>query len=238
MGLIRITFVFTLIAANAFGGILWDENRIELKKLTVKNHRPIQDYAYSREVVMQKIHLKSDNRGYFIEDVYCHQTFRKNVGPHRMPDHTDINIEHTWPQSRFNRSASKRSQKADILHLYPSETISNSRRGSHYFSEVERPSSVSYDCEDSKIGANPETGYTSFEPPEDHKGNVARALFYFSIRYDIEIPEHEELFLRVWNAMDPVDDLERKRNDVAELEQGNRNPFIDNPDYANTIRDF
>lgn len=38
-----------------------------------------------------------------------------------------------------------------------------------------------------------------------------------------------------WHQEDPVDDFERKRNDLVYQYQGNRNPFIDHPEYANTI---
>lgn len=38
-----------------------------------------------------------------------------------------------------------------------------------------------------------------------------------------------------WNASDPVDDIERRRNDKVATYQGNRNPFIDNSNYANLI---
>lgn len=38
-----------------------------------------------------------------------------------------------------------------------------------------------------------------------------------------------------WNQSDPVDDLERHRNEQVATYQGNRNPFIDNSNYANMI---
>ena len=38
-----------------------------------------------------------------------------------------------------------------------------------------------------------------------------------------------------WHAEDPVDDLERHRVDVVWQHQGNRNPFIDHPEWANCI---
>lgn len=38
-----------------------------------------------------------------------------------------------------------------------------------------------------------------------------------------------------WNTSDPVDDIERRRNDKVATYQGNRNPFIDNSNYANLI---
>lgn len=38
-----------------------------------------------------------------------------------------------------------------------------------------------------------------------------------------------------WNSSDSVDDIERRRNDKVATYQGNRNPFIDNSNYANLI---
>ncbi len=35
-----------------------------------------------------------------------------------------------------------------------------------------------------------------------------------------------------WHAADPVDDLERHRAEVVWRHQGNRNPFIDHPEWA------
>ena len=38
-----------------------------------------------------------------------------------------------------------------------------------------------------------------------------------------------------WNEADPVDDIEIRRNNQVAIYQGNRNPFIDNSNYANMI---
>ncbi|MBX2850648.1 MAG: endonuclease [Phycisphaeraceae bacterium] len=47
---------------------------------------------------------------------------------------------------------------------------------------------------------------------------------------------HERLNYReLWHAQDPPDDWERGRNDRVEAVQGNRNPFIDRPEFAERV---
>ncbi len=92
----------------------------------------------------------------------------------------------------------------------------------------------------------------SWEPRDEVKGDVARALFYMAVRYegtngekDLELvdevntfpdPEHGKLStLLAWHEQDPVDDFERHRNNRIFAWQKNRNPFIDHPEYANMI---
>ena len=60
-------------------------------------------------------------------------------------------------------------------------------------------------------------------------------------RKNIELLEGQCVFVEYngkreqWYEQDPVDDWERQRNDVIQKWQGNRNPFIDHPDWVNTI---
>ena len=87
-----------------------------------------------------------------------------------------------------------------------------------------------------------------FEPPTVHKGNSARALLYFYLRYynkanirsgafneksflDNQIPAWVEWSERI----DPVDDQERRRHEIIFQKQNNRNPFIDIPNLASLI---
>jgi endonuclease I len=79
---------------------------------------------------------------------------------------------------------------------------------------------------------------TAFEVREAHRGNVARALFYFAVRYDLHIDAAQEETLRLWHVEDTVDDAELKRNDAVEALQHNRNPFIDHPEFVEKIADF
>jgi deoxyribonuclease-1 len=212
--------------------------RMELKNLTKDGHRPLTSYSRSRMHLMQQIHIKQDQKGYFVQDVYCQKIFRRNISPTTMPNHAEINVEHTWPQSRFTHKHAKNFQKADLHHLYPTDSKANSTRGNHTFSEIVNGRNPGDNCDVAYYGRNRETGSQSFEPPHEHKGNVARAIFYFSIRYDIKIPDHEEFYLRQWNELDPVDLEEMERNAIIESIQGNRNPFIDDAQYADLIDNF
>ena len=193
-----------------------------------KNHQPAESYHEARGFLFGKLHLELDSQGYFIEDVYCHLNFgpKVGVGTMKIPNSNILNTEHTWPQSKFvphERSA----QKTDLHHLFPSQNKANSYRANMIFAEVEADQGLGHNCETSKRGKAEGTNIDAFEPPENHKGNVARALFYFSIRYKASIGQVEEGHLRKWNELDPPNDEERKRNDLIEGYQGNRNPFID-----------
>jgi endonuclease I len=75
-------------------------------------------------------------------------------------------------------------------------------------------------------------------PPAAHRGNVARAMFYFSIRYNHKLDSAQESALKQWHKADPVDACEKKRNEGICKLQGNRNPFIDRPDFVDKISDF
>lgn len=148
----------------------------------------------------------------------------------------EINIEHTWPQSKFSKEFPGDLQKGDLHHLFPSNSRANSIRGNHPFGEVEREESPINNCP-SRFGLNSQ-GTEVYEPVASHRGNVARALFYFSLRYKIAIDPTQEAILRKWNQSDPVDDVERNRNNNIFNIQKNRNPFIDFPDLVVAIKDF
>jgi endonuclease I len=228
--------LIAFVSLSGFSAPLhYDTYREELAAITKENHRSVRNYSYARTIVMQQMHLDSDEKGYFVKDVYCEKKFR-DVSPSQMPDHNFVNIEHTWPQSRFNKRSSQDVQKTDLHHLYPTDSKANGKRGSHVFTEFSRSMNGLSNCKASSVGRT-ENG-TAFEPPDAQKGNVARALFYFAVRYNMKIKEYEEIHLRLWNVLDPVDEQEMLRNNVAEKYQGNRNPFIDDPQFADLISNF
>lgn len=196
------------------------------------------DYKEARQYLFGMLHLELQNKRYYLTEVYCHKRHSSSSGVGRMkiPNHLELNCEHTWPQSRFNPKMSTALQKTDLHHLYPVDSSANSSRGNSIFGDVEGWQVD--DCEGSYRGVAQGTDIAAFEPPQDHKGNVARAIFYFSTRFKMPISRVEEKFLRQWHELDPVDHEERERNQKIMDIQKNRNPFIDYPELVNEISDF
>lgn len=213
-----------------------NELRDQMRELVLDKHIPVRDWREAKRHLLQNIYLEKDSNGFYVRDVYCHNIIRKRVGPQAMPNGAVINIEHTWPQSKFPKRGSV-VQKSDLHHLFPTDAQANNRRANHTFTNLDRSSPMT-DCAPSKVGYNPLLGEQSFEPPAEHKGNVARALFYFALRYNGHIEKEEEIVLRIWNEIDPVDAEEMRRNDLIETIQGNRNIFVDDSQYADLIDNF
>ena len=145
-----------------------------------------------------------------------------------------VNCEHIWPQSKFSK---QKPMVSDIHQLFSTFSKPNGMRGSYAFGEVSNPRYTT------KAGAK--QGGNLFEPQDDLKGNVARAMLYFMVRYHDrpifrKTDKHHfwnsriAMFLK-WNREDPPDEWEQSRNDRVERFQGNRNPFIDEPGLADRI---
>jgi hypothetical protein len=197
-------------------------------------------YKSARKELFGNLHLKQTPSGKLtVKDLYCEKTYGKEsgVGRGQIPSSLVINCEHSWPQSRFNPQMSKSLQKTDLHHLYPVSNRANSSRSNHIFAEV-NGNPINSNCTASKRGMAYGSSITAFEPPTSHKGNVARALFYFSVRFKINIDPLEERYLRQWHEEDPVDQEEKVRNEKIFAFQKNRNPFIDEPSLVSRVYDF
>lgn len=155
----------------------------------------------------------------------------------------DFNTEHSWPQSFFDSDLPMRS---DIHHLYPTRVDVNGARSNYAFDEIPDQLTDKW----YRLGSNQSTIPTSnideyseldgdrFEPREDHKGNLARAMFYFWAIYqnnssittdgtdNAAFFEGMKNVLLTWHDADPVDSLEVVRSIEIEGYQGNKNPFI------------
>lgn len=178
--------------------------------------------------------------------------FEDDGGFITFPD--PINAEHTVPQSFFG-GESQPVPRSDIHHLFPTHGTANSARSNFPFAEL-TPSQTdrwyyvssgnSFQSSTSQP-SNPDVAGklnsgTSFEPPEAHKGNVARAVFYFYTMYPQYMSTMSNIgnlnTLYQWHLDDPVDATERERNDAIENAQGNRNPYIDFPETLAYAWDF
>ena len=201
-------------------------------------------YTAARKVLLGKLHLVQDGAAYGIEEVYCGRTYKGSTdfpsgdkpGPNITPDDKYLNVEHTWPQSRFSSKFDKGTQKCDLHHLFPTDSKLNSIRGNFWFGEIDKQKEA-LKCGQSKFGSWNGRGQF-FEPPAAHKGNVARAIMYFSVRYQMPIERAQEELMKKWSKADPVDAAERERNDQIQKIQGNRNPFVDFPELVEAIGDF
>ena len=130
-----------------------------------------------------------------------------------------FDTEHTWPQSFFNENEP---MKSDIHHLFPTYSPANNARSSYPFGFV--VSNITYQDGGSKLGRDINNNIV-FEPRDVQKGNTARAVFYFLIRYQnwenyLALPQ--ETALRQFHALDTVNARERLRNERIKTYQNNR----------------
>ena len=161
--------------------------------------------------------------------------------------------EHIWPKS--NASFYQTNGGADMHHLRPSVGTLNNSKSNNYFGEIHDSATANY-----IVSGNEETKWWSdggvFEPKDSIKGDIARILLYVYCRWgqpnlytDVtssKLPAYDSddsqnngtraidgraMLLR-WMENDPVDTWEMERNDRVQDVQGNRNVFIDYPEYA------
>ncbi|WP_400191629.1 endonuclease [Hymenobacter sp. B81] len=156
---------------------------------------------------------------------------------------TNINCEHSIPQSWFDEAVR---MQADIHHLFPTVVQWNSDRGSDPFAEIPDNQTTKWiwglssqsSIPASNIAEYSEDTNNQFEPREDHKGNLARAAFYF---YTVHAGQNfdagkgqlsalaDPATLYQWHLADPVDARELERNRRVAASQGNYNPYIIDP---------
>jgi endonuclease I len=138
-----------------------------------------------------------------------------------IPDANIMNTEHTWPQSM----GAEGTARSDLHHLFPTLNSPNSIRGNLPFGDVVTANW----SQGGSLRGTDANGVTVFEPRDQHKGDGARALFYFALRYGnlSSFLTYQEPTLRAWALADTVSQKELERNDGIEAVQHNRNPFID-----------
>ena len=167
------------------------------------------------------------------------------------------NREHIWAKKYGFKDASSSAPYCDLNHLRAADFSANSAmHNDKQYNVVLNPTKT--DEYGNKVDSN------FYEPRDAAKGDIARMIMYMATRYtgdelsegyDLTIVEEYygtelqenwsvsdqngymstlSVLLR-WHQEDPVDDFERKRNDLVFEWQGNRNPYIDHPEYANMV---
>ncbi|MEE2903786.1 MAG: endonuclease [Myxococcota bacterium] len=180
-------------------------------------------YSYARCVLFSDIF----NIDGAVKEVYAGQTFEISGSP-RKPEHDNVNTEHSWPKSRGIKGTAAVS---DLHHLFPTDAAVNNKRSSYPFGEVVE---VEWEKGGSKLGLD-EQGNKVFEPPPEHRGQLARAMFYIHTMYEVPFQSDEEPVLREWHREHPVTEAERSRNDAISKYQKTRNPFVDYPELVDKI---
>ncbi|MCK5387850.1 MAG: endonuclease [Candidatus Izimaplasma sp.] len=154
------------------------------------------------------------------------------------------NREHVW--AKYHGDLESYITDSDMHHIRPTDVMMNSKRGSLDF---DNGGSIVYD---GTIATDNYSDFDSWEPRDEVKGDVARMIFYMAVRYegddgytDLELndlvnninsPYIGRLsILLEWHLNDLPDAFEMNRNDVIYSYQGNRNPFIDHPEFVQLI---
>jgi len=192
----------------------------ELKNILASGYQQL-----SYNVARDNMYGSIDNVNGDVTCVYTARVATFNTRP--GANSNNFNCEHTFPQGFFSQGLPMRS---DIHHLFPTDVTSNSQRGNLKFGVVSGTPSWS--------NGGSKKGGGVFEPRDPHKGDVARALFYFVVRYQdySNHVEGQEAILRDWYYNDLPDAKETQRNDDIFAVQNNRNPFVDYPQFLKRIQ--
>lgn len=186
-----------------------DALKMELRDLITSTHTKITSYDDCKTYLQEADEDPNNSNNMLL--------FYTGTSITKTANMSEWNREHVWCQSLgwFTTSGAG----ADLHHIRPCSNSINSSRGNKKFGES--------------------SGY--FTPNDEYKGDVARIIFYLMVRYAESdnssfeiIAESLELLLE-WNELDPVSETEIIRNNYIYTIQGNRNPFIDNSDYAQLI---
>ncbi len=227
---LQVISLFSAYYDNATGtGQILKAN---LHTIITNGHNPL-----SYDGAKLKLFQNTFNVNGYVRCVYTGQDFSIPAGYNGS---TSPNTEHTFCQSWFGSSEAS-TKKSDLHHLFPTQQNVNSSRGNIPFGVVENHSTAttytSYNNFHSFRGAN-SSSQNVFEPADQYKGDIARALLYFSVRYNMGLTIDGVDMLPVlldWTVSDPVDTFEQSRNDMNYTYQGNRNPFIDHPEWVASI---
>ena len=199
-----------------------------LRTLMKSTHKTSTSYAQCRDLAS-----KTDCEGNNSKIVMLYSSYSATVSQYQSGQ--GWNREHVWPKSLggFQESGAG----ADLHHIRPAEANTNTRRSNQKYGNVSSGTTATGNL--SGLYGGTYNG-TYFEPNDNVKGDVARICLYIYVRYGGEISQCSSItnvfqsvdVLLQWCKLDPVDTWEMGRNEVVYAIQGNRNVFIDYPEYA------
>ncbi len=158
------------------------------------------------------------------------------------------NREHVWPKDGGKAFSATSDAGSDAHHLRPIEQNLNTTRGSRQFGEV--PTIASNIVKQAGSTSYENLCYVAdnvFYPGEGYRGATARILMYVETRWGDEFHLNFVLgqgksktigdieTLMKWHYQEPPTAEEMRRNEAVYKIQGNRNPFIDHPEFATKI---
>ena len=211
----------------------------ELQLKIAEEYTPEQTLGYrkGRDVLYTEI----DNQDGVVTGIYT--GYSVNIAPDADTPRNDatrqnINAEHIYPQSK----GASGTAKSDLHSLYASRDRVNSARSNNPFAEIEDSLTRKWFRDDQELRTIPtqfideyseSLTNQSFEPREEKKGDVARAMFYFYTVYRFRADEADPNFfpaqqetLCQWNQDDPIEQGELERSHKVAGYQGNENPFV------------
>lgn len=241
---ILILLFYTQLNAQSHIPVFPNLTGDELLTEVVNEYKPptVLDYGEARDLMYGTIYNVNDSVScvYSGHALYLPDSVDPSTFLYMNGDSDGINTEHTYPRSK-GADEDNGNAFSDMPHLFPTRAAVNTVRSNFPFGEINDQTTSWYYLDQMQshipsmnIDAYSERINGMFEPRESHKGNVARAVFYFFTMYkdnaleaDPDFFESQRETLWEWHHQDPVDLAEWERTFmIAEYQSNLPNPFV------------
>ncbi len=240
-----VVFIFisisTIEAQYKFESVFPGLNGNELMLKLQENYTPavVLDYSTARDTLYAKIDNEKDSVHCIYTDFAMYLPKNSDPTTYLYNNGSGINAEHTYPVSKGTETGFA---KSNMHHIFPSKVNVNNDRASYEYNEIKDNLTQKWYYKDAILNTIPtknidfysEYGNQHFEPRENKKGDIARAMFYIKTIYkeqtdaaDPTFFEHQKDTLCKWHFQDPVDSLEWERTwKISKYQDGKPNPFV------------
>lgn len=182
-----------------------------------------------------------------VQTIYSQKAIKIRNKDYGQDNPNSWNREHIWPKAKYFK---RRVQWAfsDAHHIRAADKSINADRSSLDFATLGNKGRQHSECSQCRFNRD------AWQAPANVRGDIARMLFYMAVRYDgdaqsktpdLILSQHQSKNFQAkfgrlcelldWHQQDPVSADERQRNDQVQRWQGNRNPFIDHPRFAQRL---